>query len=89
MRKPSRLILKMLDDFVIKCLTCSRGFNYKDILTHETVCLQSGCANELCNAKFVDAQARIKFVVAGVEYNACSKKCKKVAKFGLMLGHSS
>ncbi len=89
MRKPSRLVLKMLDEFVIKCLSCRRAFSYKDILTHEAVCLQSGCANELCNAKFAESQVRLKFEVAGVEYTACSKKCKKVTKIGLMLRQSS
>lgn len=51
--------------------------------------MQSGCANELCNAKFGEAQTRLKFEVSGVEYTACSKKCKKVTKFGLMLRQSS
>jgi len=80
-RKPSPVVLKMLSKFKMSCGSCLRIFDLEMLKVHEQTCSQSVCANELCLSK----DAKIKFVFEANEYFACSKKCQKVTKFGLVL----
>ena len=66
----------------------------RDVVVHETLhCLNTMCANELCGAPLESLQPEnlVKFIVSGggrdadEEKVACSKKCKKVARFGFIL----
>ncbi len=70
----------------------------KEVVTHETLhCLNTMCANELCGASLehIMPENLVKFTVyrggddADQEKIACSKKCKKVARFGFTLKHGS
>jgi len=60
-----------------------------DLIAHEINCQRKKCNNELCGVELnnPDAQVQgfIKFHINGNEMIACSKKCKKVAKFSYML----
>jgi len=68
-------------------------------VNHETVqCKNTFCANELCGTKleFLPPENLIRFKLSGgidevieQEKIACSKKCKKVAKFGFILKHGN
>lgn len=71
----------------------------KDIITHETYhCLNTLCANELCGLPLesIPTENQIRFtVISGLnneieeEKIACSKKCKKVARFAFSLKHGT
>lgn len=70
-------------------------------MQHENNCQRKKCNNELCGVELVNAYdnpsnqwgqashipptAIVKFHINGNEMMACSKKCKKVAKFAYML----
>jgi hypothetical protein len=68
-----------------------------EIIVHETLrCKNSVCANELCgaNLELIPSENLVKFKVptefsGEQEKIACSKKCKKVAKFGFILKNGS
>jgi hypothetical protein len=68
-----------------------------EILTHETLrCKNTVCANELCGTSLdmIPPENLIKFIIPldeGREQErvACSKKCKKVARFGYILKNGS
>ena len=60
------------------------------MLKHQINCQRKKCNNELCGIelKTQNREAKsaiIKFQINGNEMLACSKKCKKVAKFAYML----
>ena len=60
-----------------------------DLVAHEINCQRKKCNNELCGVELNNPenlqQSFIKFHINGNEMIACSKKCKKVAKFSYML----
>jgi hypothetical protein len=70
-----------------------------DIVVHETLhCQNKLCANELCGQalEMLPSDSLIRFKVSGgitevieCEKIACSKKCKKVAKFGFILKYGT
>jgi hypothetical protein len=72
---------------MIKCSRCIKSINYVDLNQHETRCRQLSCSNELCSVRFTDNSfdSRIKFNFNGEDLVACSKKCKKVTKFSILL----
>ena len=37
-RQPSALIMKMLSTYFIKCLTCNKPFDMKNLIQHEIMC---------------------------------------------------
>ncbi len=51
----------MLATYLIKCVTCSKPFNLKDLVQHEVMCQQTVCSNELCGVSLVDDQLLIDF----------------------------
>ena len=71
----------------------------RDIVAHETLyCRNTTCANELCRAPLeaLPMESLVKFMVPKIgdlhgeeERIACSKKCKKVARFGMVLKKGS
>ena len=64
---------------------------YKEIGSHEGACERSKCSNELCGMALENVQDTVKFrvVAGGEEKVACSRKCKKVTKFSMMLKRNS
>ena len=66
-RKPSRLIVKMLNQYVIKCEHCFTGFKYDQLHQHEQLCRNQWrvCRNPLCKNKFKDGHNL-----------CCSQKCE-------------
>jgi hypothetical protein len=70
----------------------------RELYAHETLyCLNKTCANELCGAPLetLPKDQLIRFSIVKIEDDdrrerlACSKKCKKVAKFGYILKNMS
>jgi hypothetical protein len=61
----------------------------KEIREHEIACERSKCSNELCGIPLEDIPDTVKFQFGNEEKVACSKKCKKVTKFALMLKRKS
>lgn len=86
-KKPSNLVMRLLNQYMIKCSRCQKSVNYADINQHETRCRQLSCSNELCSVKFKENtfDSRIKFNFNGEDLVACSKKCQKVTKFSILL----
>jgi hypothetical protein len=68
-------------------LFCRKPYPLKDIITHEGACERSKCSNELCGISLENLPDTVKFKIkiTGEEKVACSKKCKKVTKFGYIL----
>ena len=62
---------------------CGQPFPICEVLTHQANCSRKKCNNELCGIELKDKV--IKFNINGNDMQACSKKCKKVAKFAYML----
>ena len=83
----------MLHSYQILCLNCKKPFPIKDISAHESFhCKNTVCANELCSMLLepIPEDQRVRFKILNSEKGleekvACSKKCKKVAKFGFVL----
>ena len=97
---PSKVILKMLMAYKILCTYCKRPYSMKEIGVHETQhCRNTTCANELCGATLdnMPRENLVRFQVAkgavDEKYDelkiACSKKCKKVARFGYIMKHAN
>ena len=49
----------MLSIYVVKCITCSKPFDMKNLIQHEIMCQQSVCSNELCGVSLSDDQLLI------------------------------
>lgn len=95
--------MKILMSYQILCQFCKKPFQIKDLLTHETFqCKNVYCANELCSVplEHISSENLFKFTVTredqestGREFTeekiACSKKCKKVAKFGFVMRYGT
>lgn len=56
-----------------------------DLDAHESTCLKTKCGNELCQKIIEDRNSCVVFQLEGEQKFACSKKCKKVAKFSILL----
>jgi hypothetical protein len=94
MRTPSKIILKIYYQYEITCNVCCKAFPIAEIISHEVNCQRKKCNNELCGIELKPqpsaSEAKkppqiVKFSINGNEMLACSKKCKKVAKFAYML----
>ena len=89
MREPSKIIIKIYSKYQITCNICCKSFPIGEVLTHEVNCQRKKCNNELCGQElkgaFGNNENIVKFQINGNEMMACSKKCKKVAKFAYML----
>ena len=81
--------MKILNSYQIICNFCRKPFPLKDLQAHEGACERSKCSNELCGLALANVPETVKFMVAGDEKVACSKKCKKVTKFAMMLKRNS
>jgi hypothetical protein len=81
--------LKILNKYQLTCNFCRKPFSLKEISTHEGACERSKCSNELCGISLERLPDIVKFYILGDEKVACSKKCKKVTKFSIMLKRSS
>lgn len=77
--------MKILSTYQIGCNFCRKPYLIKEIITHEGACERSKCSNELCGISLENMPEAIKFTFANEEKLACSKKCKRVTKFALML----
>jgi len=81
--------MKIYQRYEITCNICCKSFAIQDVLKHELNCQRKKCNNELCGMELVKPSQNkstiIKFNINGNEMMACSKKCKKVAKFAYML----
>lgn len=94
---PSKVIMKMLMNYQILCHHCNKPQLMKEIVSHETLhCLNTLCSNELCGTSLdlIPLDNQVKFILTTAneddeEKIACSKKCKKVAKFGHILKQNS
>ena len=53
-RAPSALVLKMMSAYQVTCFTCSKPFNLNNLASHEIMCQQSVCSNELCGLSLTD-----------------------------------
>ena len=86
MKEPSKIILKIYQKYEITCNICCRPYPVLEVLAHQVNCSRKKCNNELCGIDLKPANKQlIKFHINGNEMMACSKKCKKVAKFAYML----
>ena len=84
------MILKILyNNYQIVCNFCRKPMLYKEIISHEGACERSKCSNELCGIALANVPDTVKFVFNGEEKVACSRKCKKVTKFSIMLKRNS
>jgi hypothetical protein len=83
------VILKILGTYQITCNFCRKPYPIKDIKAHEGACERSKCSNELCGISLENLPDTVKFYIYGDEKVACSKKCKKVTKFSIMLRRNS
>jgi hypothetical protein len=81
--------MKILNTYQIICNFCRKPFPLKELNAHEGACERSKCSNELCGLVLSNVPDTIKFMVAGEEKVACSRKCKKVTKFSMMLKRNS
>ena len=79
------MLHKILLKYEIACYQCKKPFLLKDLSDHEGKCSQPKCENDLCTQIIADKAAAIKFTINGGDKFACSKKCKKVAKFSYIL----
>lgn len=84
--------MKIYTKYEITCNICSKSLNIMDLIAHEINCQRKKCNNELCGVELTGYENQpaqynsfIKFHINGNEMIACSKKCKKVAKFSYML----
>ena len=85
--------MKIYSKYEITCNICCKSYPISEVLSHEVNCQRKKCNNELCGVELKGAFAEInpatqnivKFQINGNEMMACSKKCKKVAKFAYML----
>lgn len=91
MKNPSKLIMKIYSKYEITCNICCKPFLITEVISHETNCQRKKCNNELCGVELNKPPAEgayqqiVRFHINGNEMMACSKKCKKVAKFAYML----
>lgn len=46
----------MMGTYQLKCSTCNKPFSLKNLASHEILCQQSVCSNELCGLSLVDSQ---------------------------------
>ena len=76
--------MKIYQKYEISCNICGQPYPIAEVLGHQANCSRKKCNNELCGIELKDKQV-IKFNITGNEMQACSKKCKKVAKFAYML----
>ena len=83
------MIMKILNAYQIVCNFCRKPFPLKDLQSHEGACERSKCSNELCGLVLANVPDTVKFMVAGEEKVSCSKKCKKVTKFSIMMKRNS
>ena len=81
--------MKILLNYQILCTFCNNPFKLQDVGIHESGCLKVKCSNELCGVSLESLANPIKFTVNGETMVACSKKCKKVSKFGQILRRNS
>jgi hypothetical protein len=90
--------MKIYSKYEITCNICCKSFPIGEVLAHEINCQRKKCNNELCGVELKGAFSTqiqiagsgtqtqiVKFQINGNEMMACSKKCKKVAKFSYML----
>jgi hypothetical protein len=81
--------MKILNAYQIVCNFCRKPLPLKDLQSHEGACERSKCSNELCGLVLANVPDTVKFIVAGEEKISCSKKCKKVTKFSMMMRRNS
>ena len=82
----NKIVRRIYERYEVTCNGCKLGFSVKEIEEHETFCQSGKCENELCNNQVrVGQRDNITFQLNGVDKLACSKKCKKVAKFSFIL----
>jgi hypothetical protein len=82
--------MKILNKYQLVCNFCRKPYPIKDIVGHEGACERSKCSNELCGISLENLPDTYKFYVpGGDEKVACSKKCKKVTKFSILLRRNS
>mmetsp|Transcript_29776 Transcript_29776/g.45394 ORF Transcript_29776/g.45394 Transcript_29776/m.45394 type:complete len:111 (+) Transcript_29776:812-1144(+) len=85
--------MKIYKKYEITCNICCKPFSIQEVISHEIHCSKKKCNNELCGVElnslapaFKGAESPIvRFYLNGMEMLACSKKCKKIAKFAYIL----
>ena len=75
----------MLSLYTVSCNFCQRAYNLTELPSHEVTCLRLKCSNELCALPLDLITDPIIFTFREDEFVACSKKCKKVSRFGMIL----
>jgi len=81
--------MKILNSYQIICNFCKKPYPLKELVAHEGACERSKCSNELCGFALANLPDTVKFIFAGEEKVACSRKCKKVTKFAIMMKRNS
>ena len=67
---PSKIILKLLNEYQILCQFCKRPFEMREVINHENLqCKNTLCANELCGVplEHLPEESLVKFTMTRMD----------------------